>query len=223
MSRRCKLAKTTGTTTHNHGFSLADFVPPPHPENEDITTFVDRVSVDRWRTYQKEVLVVPPSPIKKMTKERLDSELQAQSFLNHSPTDSCPTFEFERYDVAAAVNKYGDEPEPEDITPRKPKYVQPTVCGHITAWSFYIKKLMDLPFRTSLCTIGTRSATHTAQSSFGGMDLETRIWSFVPAAHAKHNNDPSIAVEVVMEACSIASAVLWKGTTRIRCIAFMSV
>lgn len=135
MWRRRKLGQTTGTTSHIHGFNLADFVAPQHPEEEEITTFVDRVSDDRRRTYRTEVLVAPPSPIKKITKQRLDDELKAQSS-NHTPHEACSPFDYERYDVAAAVNDYENGPEPDPI-PRKSKFIQPTVRGDI---NFFISQ-----------------------------------------------------------------------------------
>jgi hypothetical protein len=130
MWRRRKLGHTTGTTSHNHGFNLTDFVAPQHPEEEDITTFVDRVSDDRRRTYRTEVPVAPPSPIKKITRQRLDDELKAQSSSDPTPHEPSSAFNYERYDVAAAVNDYENEPDPEPI-PCQPKFIQPTVRGEI--------------------------------------------------------------------------------------------
>jgi hypothetical protein len=90
-------------------------------EGEKITTnFVDRMSAGNRCTYQQEIPILPSSPVKHQHLNALAA--RAPTVL---PSISHPTFLFEHYDIAAALNDYDDGSdapmEPKELTWKKVK------------------------------------------------------------------------------------------------------
>jgi hypothetical protein len=111
---------TTGEVhMHSHSISIANLAGAS--ANDPITTFVDRVSQDNHRRYHGEMVVEPPSPLKRARQGLQDPA--AASGSNSIPADDleldadCYEMGFEGDDEGARVH-----------APRLPRVVKPSVC-----------------------------------------------------------------------------------------------
>ncbi|KAJ7449737.1 hypothetical protein B0H11DRAFT_2247094 [Mycena galericulata] len=110
--------------THTHRFSL-EAITGRKPEDDSITTYVDRVSQDQRRRYREEVQVGLPSPIKRARLEAASASLAhdpEETHANFQPDDS----EFvppDRYEVDLGFE--GDD-EGAPRPPRVPREVKPS-------------------------------------------------------------------------------------------------
>ncbi|KAF7360092.1 CxC2 domain-containing protein [Mycena venus] len=114
MSRHKLLA--AHSNTHHHVFSLADIAPP---EDEVITGYVGQMSADGRRVYRSEVIVQPPSPVKKQWIDAMAAPVSPDS-----PDDSLQATSellYERYDVGAGVDDYDCDNSDHLSSPRKTK------------------------------------------------------------------------------------------------------
>ncbi|KAJ7250229.1 hypothetical protein C8J57DRAFT_1521243 [Mycena rebaudengoi] len=81
--------KNSDVVTHVHSFSIADLLPDPHSDqchdvDAPIDSFIDCVSDDRRRRYRDQVLIDPPSPVKR---QRL-ANAQARKYATSAGTEA---------------------------------------------------------------------------------------------------------------------------------------
>ncbi|KAJ7731027.1 hypothetical protein B0H16DRAFT_1773254 [Mycena metata] len=112
--RRKRIPAASGSSLYSHEFSIAQFT--RKPEDEELPTFVDRVSQDGRRKNRQQIDLEPSSPIKCA---RLDA-LATQIPTVDPPAEPLLPFEFtyERYDVGAALDNFDNDT---DAPTRRPK------------------------------------------------------------------------------------------------------
>jgi hypothetical protein len=119
--------RSAAVETHTHSFSVADIT--GQTENVGITTFVDRALSDNRRRYRDEVIVDPPSPLKRQRAERT----HAASITISSPAADNEAFVGpSRYEMGFDA----DDEEPPQVIPRGPKIIKYSVCLHF--FGFFI-------------------------------------------------------------------------------------
>ncbi|KAJ7734404.1 hypothetical protein B0H16DRAFT_1467534 [Mycena metata] len=123
--RRKKIPAPSGSSSYSHEFSIAQFT--RKPEDEELPTFVDRVSQDGRRKNRQQIDLEPSSPIKRARLDAFATQVPTPDPLADPPLPF--VFTYERYDVGTALDNFNDDPE---ATTRRqkakalPKGVTPT-------------------------------------------------------------------------------------------------
>jgi hypothetical protein len=118
MSRKApgkkrKLAETHDVHSHMVSFSIAEIT--GNNTDTPITTFVERASADNRRRYREEVVVDPPSPVKR------DRAAQHAHLQHEIRADVVEFDASERYDMRLDDDGPGYEDPPLPPLPRVPK------------------------------------------------------------------------------------------------------
>ncbi|KAJ7711496.1 hypothetical protein B0H16DRAFT_1745106 [Mycena metata] len=105
-------ASTSLASSYTHAFSVAQVT--RKPEDEEMPTFVDRVSKDGRRTHRQQIDIQPCSPVKRARLHALANEI---------PTPPAPperfVFSYQPYDVGEALRDNLDDDD--DAPTRRPK------------------------------------------------------------------------------------------------------
>jgi hypothetical protein len=173
-SRATKRKRPTAAApvnSHTASFSIAD-ITGDHT-NTPITTFVERASQDNRRAYREELVIEPPSPVKRYRAGQIHS---AQSIQNAYGGIHASNASEERYQMGFYLDDYtpmDPMPEPEP-TQRQAKPSVSFVFFEFSSGVFFWPALRnldqnsDLFVRIPLYTAFARFETSTLGTCYGG-------------------------------------------------------
>jgi hypothetical protein len=214
-----KKTKHRASEVHSHTatFSLAEIT--GNTTEIPITTYVDRVSTDGRRRYRDEVLVEPPSPVKR----------QRAGISQHDSPVPLPNVDLdglERYQMGFDVDDQPPEiPNSTAIRAANPRFSKPSVSLFQNT-RFY----RDIGINIDFCSRVVRIRPCTDSAVFatpisGICSAETDAYGPMPASDVpgvRHLRTPTThkfsGASLAMGTSCFAVYALWRSMLRTRCI-----